>query len=176
MSDTPTAEQVIPRRTTEVAQRLKEFHESLAVDIPHRGPKEHYAIADLQSHASGDIEFLLAALAQAQQEVERLRDELGKEKEAHGLLSIHHAERYGLAQHDLKRLRAQLTAKEAELEKARDAVCILKRTCNSILTEIRAYQGEGENEEGNPVKAMCDELKDGIKVAQAFLANHGEGR
>jgi hypothetical protein len=41
----------------------------------------------------------------------------------------------------------------------------LLAACEDVLTEIRAYQGESEHENGSPVKAMCDQLKAAITRA-----------
>lgn len=68
------------------------------------------------------------------------------------------------------------TAKEiaelrAQLEKAKVALTY-------VLTEVRAWQGEGEFEEGNPVKDLCDVVKGALPAelsAKDSTERKGEG-
>lgn len=50
----------------------------------------------------------------------------------------------------------------------------LEAVCEFTLNEIRAYQGECEFEEGNPVKVLCDELKKVLGIAQLEREGAGE--
>lgn len=104
------------------------------------------AIHDLQCVAGND-----AVAAAARVELTALRDDLEGLRNKVGQLraeseSIRRG-KYGLAD-----LSEQILALTAERDHA-------KHVCAELLNEIRAYQGEGEFEEGSPTKGHCDLLK-----------------